>query len=40
MVNKEFAAGLEGMGYSKNVREKALLMSGNASIEAALEWIE
>src|SRR5689334_6568262 len=25
MVNQEFAAMLEGMGYSKNVREKALL---------------
>jgi len=39
-VNQEFAAGLEGMGYSKNVREKALLLTGNASVEAALEWIE
>ena len=40
LVNQELAAGLEGMGYSKNVREKALLMTGNVSVEAALEWIE
>ncbi len=40
LVNQELAAGLEGMGYSKNVREKALLMTANVSIEAALEWIE
>jgi hypothetical protein len=40
LVNQELAAGLEGMGYSKNVREKALLMTGNGSVEAALEWIE
>ena len=34
------ASGIEAMGYSKNVREKALLMTQNVSIEAALEWIE
>jgi len=39
MVNQEWTVILEGMGYSKNVREKALLMSGNRSVEAALEWI-
>jgi len=40
LVSQELAAGLESMGYSKNVREKALLMTGNGSVEAALEWIE
>ncbi len=39
MVNQEYCAMLEGMGYSKNVREKALLLSGNTSVEAAIAWI-
>jgi hypothetical protein len=40
MVNQEFATVIEGMGYSKNVREKALLMTSNGGVEQALEWIE
>jgi len=40
MVNQDLAKELESMGYSKNVREKALLMTGNTSVEAALNWIE
>jgi uncharacterized UBP type Zn finger protein len=40
MVNQDMAKELQSMGYSKNVSEKSLLMTGNASIEKALEWIE
>ncbi len=40
MINQDMAKELESMGYSKNVREKALLMTGNAGVEAALGWIE
>lgn len=40
LVNQDMAKELEAMGISKNVREKALLMTSNASVEAAFEWIE
>jgi len=40
LVNQVFAQGLEAMGYSKNVREKALFMVQSNSIEAAMEWID
>jgi len=40
LVNQDMAKELQGMGYSKNVSEKALLFTSNASVEAALEWIE
>lgn len=40
LVNKDMAKELEDMGFSKNAREKALLLTSSASIEAALGWIE
>jgi len=40
MVNQDICKELEAMGFSKNTREKALLMTGNASIEQALEWLD
>jgi UBX domain-containing protein 1/4 len=40
MVNQEFVTMLISMGYSKNVSEKSLLFTGNASVEKALEWID
>lgn len=38
-LNKGFLTQLEEMGFSKNVREKALVMTGNASLENAINWI-
>jgi len=40
LVNQDMAKEIQGMGYSKNVSEKALLFTNSLSIEAALEWIE
>jgi uncharacterized UBP type Zn finger protein len=38
-VNEEFNAILQSQGFSKNVAEKAIFMTGNKSVEAALQWI-
>ena len=39
MVNSVLVGSLVSMGYSKNVSEKALLLSGNKSLDGALGWI-
>lgn len=39
-VNQAFAAELQGMGFTKEVSEKALFLTQNSSLEAAMNWIE
>eukprot|EP00357_Protocruzia_adherens_P033112 CAMPEP_0115000386 /NCGR_PEP_ID=MMETSP0216-20121206/16729_1 /TAXON_ID=223996 /ORGANISM="Protocruzia adherens, Strain Boccale" /LENGTH=333 /DNA_ID=CAMNT_0002365479 /DNA_START=28 /DNA_END=1029 /DNA_ORIENTATION=- len=39
-VNQTFAESLTAMGYTKAVAEKSLFLTQNASIEAAIGWIE
>lgn len=39
-VTQELATQLIDMGFSKNVSEKSLFLTQNASLEKALEWIE
>eukprot|EP01017_Pseudomicrothorax_dubius_P034863 TRINITY_DN4825_c0_g1_i1.p1 TRINITY_DN4825_c0_g1~~TRINITY_DN4825_c0_g1_i1.p1 ORF type:complete len:352 (-),score=117.89 TRINITY_DN4825_c0_g1_i1:62-1117(-) len=39
MVNQAFATKLQELGNSKNVSEKALLLTGNKSVEDAIQWI-
>lgn len=39
-VNQSFAAELQGMGFTKEVSEKALFLTQNSSLEAAMNWIE
>lgn len=39
-VNQTFAAELQGMGFTKEVSEKALFLTQNSSLEAAMNWIE
>lgn len=39
-LNSEWLTMLEDMGFSKNVREKALVMTGNNSQEDAINWID
>jgi len=39
-VNQSFATELQGMGFSKEVSEKALFLTQNSSLEAAMNWIE
>jgi len=38
-LNQQILAQLEEMGFSKNVREKALVMTGNSNMENAINWI-
>jgi uncharacterized UBP type Zn finger protein len=40
MVSQEFAKMLQDMGFSVNVSEKALLMTGNTGVQGAMAWIE
>jgi len=40
LVNQPWTQELQAMGYSKNVAEKALFFTQNASVELALNWIE
>ena len=39
-VNQELSAQLQEMGFHKNSCEKAIFMTGNSSLEKALEWLE
>ena len=39
-VKAEFVQQLLDVGFSKTVAEKALYLTGGASVEKALEWIE
>ena len=39
-VNQTFAAELQSMGFTKEVSEKALFLTQNSSLEAAMNWIE
>ena len=39
LVNQEHLAQLQNMGYSQNVAEKALFLTQNSSLEAAVNWI-
>jgi hypothetical protein len=40
MVSQEFAKMIQDMGFSVNVSEKALLMTGNTGVQGAMAWIE
>lgn len=40
MVNQEFSSLLQEMGFTKAVSEKALFLTQNTSVEAAMEWIQ
>jgi hypothetical protein len=40
MVSQEFAKMIQDMGFSVNVSEKSLLMTGNTGVEGAMAWIE
>lgn len=39
LINQELAATIKDMGFTKEVAEKALLYTNNASVEAAMDWI-
>lgn len=38
-VKSADAQTLQDMGFSKNVSEKALFMTGNKGVEKAMDWI-
>jgi len=38
-VNQEWSQQIQDMGFSKAVAEKSLFLTQNASVEAAIEWI-
>jgi uncharacterized UBP type Zn finger protein len=40
IVKKELVEGLQATGYSLLISEKAVLLSGNKTLEDALEWIQ
>ena len=39
-VNQQDVAQLNSMGFSKNVAEKALFLTQNKGVEAAMAWID
>jgi len=39
-VNQTYVTELQGMGFTKEVSEKALFLTQNSSLEAAMNWIE
>ena len=39
LVNQTFAAQIMSMGYTKEVAEKSLLMTGNGTVDKAMDWI-
>jgi len=40
IVNQQWSSTIQEMGFSRPVSEKALLFSGNTSVEAAMDWIQ
>jgi uncharacterized UBP type Zn finger protein len=39
-VNSLFTDEIEGLGFSKDVAEKALFLTSNMGVEPALKWLE